>query len=119
MDRIRLEFADRINELSLESYHNNTTKVQKAIDKKKLDSDIEKARIPLLKIMKLTIEDLHRGTQMSITNKLSLKDSLKSTRYNRKAMLSKVKSKILSAYRENQELDIPKYAKETQISIED
>jgi hypothetical protein len=117
MNQIRLDFADRVAELQKASYHENTSKKQKLIDKNNLDAAINASRIPLLKIMKLTIEDLHRDVQSLITAKLSLSDSSKKIRYDRKHFLSLVKSKILEAYRKDNSIDILKYAKETNITI--
>lgn len=117
MNAIRLQFAEKISELAKPTYHLNNSKAKRLSDKRDLDEAINKARIPLLRIMKLTIEDLHMDTRLLISSSLKLSDSSKKIRYDRKDLLSKVKSTILSEYRKDNNLDILKYAQVTSITF--
>jgi hypothetical protein len=117
MNSIRLEYAKEIRDLSSPVYHYTTSKQKKLQDKRDLDGRIEQARIPLVKIQKLTLEDLHRETQIRIQTLLNIKHPSKKMRYDRKALLAKVRNVILCAYRKDGNLDILKYAAETPIDF--
>jgi hypothetical protein len=117
MNLCRIEFAEEIRQKSTADYHMKTSKETKLLDKSDLDKRINDARIPLVKIMKLTLEDLHRKTQLYITAQLELRDASKKIRYDRKTLLARVKSAILQEFRRNPDIDILKYAKSTAIVI--
>jgi hypothetical protein len=117
MNMIRLKFAEKVREQSTEEYHNKFSKLKKLEDKASLEADIDKERIPLVRIQKLTLEDLHRETQLKIQSLLNIKSSNHKLRYDRKALLAKVRSTILLEYRKNNHLDILKHARETKIQF--
>jgi hypothetical protein len=117
MNSIRLEYSKEIRDISTPEYHFTTSKQKKISDKKTLDENIEKSRIPLVRIQKITLEDLHRDTQTKIQSLLKIKSSDKKVRYDRKALLAKVRTVILHAYRKDEFLDILKYALENPIDF--
>jgi hypothetical protein len=117
MNEIRLNFAERIRRLSSEKYQMTTAKAQKIVDKADLDKEIDTARIALVKIMKLTPEDLHRVTQAKIISNVNIKDGSKKIRYDRRDAMAQVKAKVLAYYREHERLDILKYVKENPIDF--
>jgi hypothetical protein len=117
MNEIRLAFAQKIREKATEKYHMETSKKVKLMDKEELDREINAARHPLVRIMKLTLEDFHRETQLFVSSKLNIRGSSKNVKFDRKDLLAKVKSVILEQYRSNNGLDIVKYAKSTPIKF--
>jgi hypothetical protein len=117
MNHIRLSFAETIREYATEFYQRNNSKNKKEVDKKKLDKEMNEARIPLYKILKLNLEDIHTDTRLEINAEIELEDSNKKIRYDRNVMLARVRKKILEAYRKDKTIDVVKYAKETYIGI--
>jgi hypothetical protein len=117
MNEVRLQYADRIRQLQDENYQLHTSKHKRVNDKRALDSDMNAARIPLVRIHKLTLDDLHHVTQTQIFAKLSIAGSDKKLKYDRKAHLASVKQVILTAYRKDPNLDVLLHAKETPIEI--
>jgi hypothetical protein len=115
MNRIRLDFASEIQEKASKEYNDTKSKRQKLQDKKDLDERIQKARGPLLQILKLTKDDLHYLDQIQITKVLSLKNSNAKNAFLRKTKVSEAKKRILEAYRLDPSLDIKKYAQENQV----
>lgn len=117
MNKIRHQFADRLREMASERYNDRTSPRDKLKDKYQLERDIEAARIPLVKIYKLGMDDLHRATQQSINSPLTLDLASKKVKYQRKQALEKVRVKILNAYRKDNSLDVLKYAQANPLSV--
>jgi hypothetical protein len=115
MDRIRLAFADTIRKFATEEYNFTKSKKDKLRDKAELDKQILEARIPLVKILKLRIEDLHRNDQLTILQGLEPDASSKKLRYDRKEFLAVAKQRVLEQYRKEPLLDILKYVREHEI----
>jgi hypothetical protein len=115
MNKIRLDFSQEIKEMSSSNYHFNTTKAKKLSDKKDLDQRINNARGPLLQILKLNKDDLHQADQLNLLKGIKLSMSSKKIRFERKAKMALLKTKVLEAYRSNKNLDVLKYVQETEL----
>jgi hypothetical protein len=115
MNSIRLENAEEVKRLSSDSYNASASKNTKISDKAKLDKKIRDSQIPLVQIMKLRVEDLHRKDVMTIIALQSLEKSSKHNQFTRKTQLAKAKRKILETYRTDDTINILKEVKKEAI----
>jgi hypothetical protein len=107
---IKLEFAERMRKFQSSDFQFKTSKKDKIEYKKQLELDIDQARIPLMKILKLNLEDFHYSLQLQAIPKKLSNISMDKVRFDRKSFLAKAKKAVLLALRSNPELDVAKHA---------
>lgn len=96
-NRIKLKYADSMREMQTAEFHANTSKTEKIRRKRALDAEISKEQIPLVKIMKLNLEDFHHSLQLKAIPKDLFNMESSKVKFNRKEFLALAKRAVLSA----------------------